>query len=157
MPLLQTEGLQASLLHQAGSQLVSRDNFRESEIGSHRDQMQDGSMIWPPFRVGFQWHYTGFSSVWRGLLFLAVLLPFRRQSLEGRMAVLIIYSVSLWVHDTNELFLGNMQDTDIFSSLSSRVQITIPSKCSGSLQKIESNEPDFIDMREVFIFRSAYF
>jgi hypothetical protein len=35
--------------------------------------------------------------------------------------------------------------------------MTILSIYLDSLQKIESDEPDFIDMREVVIFSSAYF
>jgi hypothetical protein len=35
--------------------------------------------------------------------------------------------------------------------------MTIPSTYLDSLRKIKSNEPDFIDMREVSIFSSAIF
>jgi hypothetical protein len=52
--VLQTGGLRANLLHQAGVQeFDSRHSFHESEVGSHRVQMQDGLVIWSRFRVGF--------------------------------------------------------------------------------------------------------
>jgi hypothetical protein len=75
--------------------------------------------------------------------------------LKVHMAVLITYSESLQAHDSNETFPDNMRALTIYSSWRSKVQMTIPSTYPGSLQKIESDEPVFITMRQDSIFSNA--
>jgi hypothetical protein len=81
---------------------------------------------------------------WRWL-FLVVLLLLRRQSLEVLMVVLMVCSESLRAQDSRVL-LDYMHDTP-YNHSSSEVCMSNLNTYYDSLQKIEFDEPNLIDMQ----------
>jgi hypothetical protein len=83
-------------------------------------------------------------------LFLAILLHFRGQSSEVCMLEMIIYLGSLRYFESDELLSTSMRGLPIFVVAC----MSIPTTYSDTPLKIEFDEPNFIDMRELSIFSS---